>query len=102
MGLLSVAGANFSSTNAAEQGRIPQLVNAFDQFLNETPPKVIVFYMMKDAAPPGCYGKGVVQNNFDFRKVPYLSGLAEVLTRFYHSDGFVEGPCDRAELFLRN
>jgi hypothetical protein len=100
-GLLSVAGANFSSTSPEDQGRIPHMVREFDEFLTLTPPKSIVFYEMTRNPTGGCFGKGVIQRNFDFRRAPNLKGLKDVIAESYRSSLTVEGPCDRAELFER-
>jgi hypothetical protein len=97
-GLLSVAGANFSSTLPDEQGRIPHMVREFDAFLTQTPPKVIVSYgLTRDP----CYGKGVIQRNFDFRQAPNLKGLRDIIAKSYRLALTVDGLCDRAEIFQR-
>ena len=99
--LLSVAGANFSSTSPEEQGRVPHMVREFDDFLTETPPKMIVSYEVTRNPTEGCFGKGVIQRNFDFRRMSNLKGLSDIIARSYRPVLTVDGPCDRAEIFER-
>lgn len=98
-GLLSVAGANFSSTNAADQGRVPRMVAEFDEFLARTPPKAIVVYKLTSEP---CFAKGVIQHNLDYERAAHLSGLRDLLARSYRSALVLNGPCEHAEVFVRN
>jgi len=98
-GLLSVAGGNFSSRSAVHQGRVPAMVAEFDRYMLETPPVFVAVYTLTRQAGAVCAGKGVIQQNMDFRRVAHLAGLQRILTRDYALVLTTEGPCDRVELF---
>jgi hypothetical protein len=101
-GLLSVAGGNFSSIGADEQGRVPHMVTEFDVYLDRKTPRLIAVYTITKAAGPDvCAGKGVIQRNMDFRRAPYLQRLKDVIEADYKQTMVIDGPCDRIELFGR-
>jgi hypothetical protein len=100
-GLLSVAGANFASILARDQGRLPHMVREFDAFLKDTPPKVIVYYRrLRDSTVP-CYGHIVSEDNLDFRRASYLNDLRIKIATEYRVALTIDGLCDHAEIFMR-
>jgi hypothetical protein len=101
-GLLTVAGSNFSSTASSKQRRVPAMVAEFEDYMDRTPPRILVYYNLKPAPGNLCSGMGVVQENFDFRAVSHLKPLRQHLSRSYGLEEVVEGPCDRAEIFVHN
>ena len=96
-GLLSVAGANFASSAAADQALVPHMVEEFDAFLAKDSPKAIVVY---NVTREPCPGKGIIQRNFDYERNPGLANLREILASIYHSALVINGRCDRAEVFV--
>jgi hypothetical protein len=57
--------------------------------------------MLTKSPTDNCYGKGVIQRNFDFRQAPNLSGLRDTIADSYRVDLTFDGPCDRAEIFVK-
>jgi hypothetical protein len=99
-GLLSIAGGNFAMGATDEPRLVPHMVREFDEYLHNTPPKVIAVYNV--TAEP-CPGKGLILRNLDYQRISGLKTLRDVLASSYRSDLVLEGTCDRAELFvLRN
>ena len=96
-GLLSVAGANFTSTSASDQALVPGMVREFDEFMTDRPPKVIVIY---NVTREPCPGQGVIQRNFDYQRNAALVRLRDAIASSYRSELIVKGTCDRAELFV--
>lgn len=97
MGLLSITGGNFAISATDEPRLLPHMVREFNEYLRNSPPKVIAVY--KVTREP-CPGKGLILRNLENQHVPALKTLRDVLTSSYRSDLVVEGTCDRAELFL--
>lgn len=100
-GLLSIAGGNFLSTSAGGQARVPQMVRQFEDYLDRTPPKLIVSYALLRDVGGVCYGKGVMQPNLDFTRADYLKPLYQLITTKYYAAFVTEDECDRAEIFVR-
>jgi len=97
-GLLSVAGANFASTDARAQGRVPNMVREFDRYLKETPPRMIVSYRLTSES---CGAKGVVQHNLDYERAAHLRTLRDLIAEAYRVSLVTDGPCEHAEVFIR-
>ena len=86
---------------AGENGLVElagDLEAAFDRFMAETPPKVLIYY---GVTREPCYGLGLIQRNMDFRRAPYLQKLKHVIEADYRPVLVIDGPCDRIELFGR-
>jgi hypothetical protein len=100
IGLLSIAGGNFAMGATDAPRLLPHMVREFDEYLRNSPPKVIVVYRV---TMEPCPGKGLILRNLENQHIPALKTLRDVLTSSYRSDLVVEGPCDHADLFvLRN
>lgn len=95
-GLLSIAGANFKSSDAAAQRLVPEMVHEFDNYLASNPPQAIVVYRITREP---CSG-GIIQHNLDYHRNSSLTNLRNLLASSYRSELIVEGSCDRAEIFL--
>jgi len=99
--LLSITGGNFASTATADQGRLPEMVTQFEEYLMRTPPDLIVHYTLTRAPTGSCAGKGVVQRNLDFHQVAHLKPLRDLIATSYRQQFAAAGECDRAVVYVR-
>ena len=99
MGLISVAGANYTSTRLGDQGLVPLMVDEFKKYLIETPPKLFVFYQKNNIDCRSCFGVAPLQLNFDFNKVAHLNYLREFLFARCTRLKVFDSALDRAEVY---
>jgi hypothetical protein len=99
--LLSITGGNFASVLTADQGRLPEMVGLFEEYLTRNPPKILVYYTLTRPSVGPCAGKGVIQRNIDFNQVSHLKRLRDLIGTSYRSTLITSGLCDRAEVFVR-
>ncbi len=80
IGLISVAGADFSSLEHGTQGIVPEREAAFQSYLAQTPPKMFLYYTRTDEGQ----GPGrLYQKNFDFRRARHLEYLKNFIDEHY-------------------
>jgi hypothetical protein len=94
-GLLSIAGGNFTSTSG--EGRLPDMVKEFEEYLANTPPKVIVVYAVMSET---C-GPTPVLHNLDYERAAHLRNLRDLLATSYRRSLVVTGACERADVMVR-
>lgn len=102
--LLSVIGGNPHSTDSTLQGYDPSAVESLQSYLHMSMPAVIVDIQPREVECEAvfCFGRGEIQRNMNFREVPHLAFLDELLRSKYRITQRIEGRGERANVYLRN
>lgn len=100
VGLLSIGGANFSSTDPAKQGIVAEMTGEFETVLRNTPPKVIISYFTSPSAC-GRPDKVCPQLNMDWKSLEHFAYFREFVAENYTMIEKIENALDGAEVYLR-
>ena len=82
--LMSISGANFSSTASSDQGFLPDNVEKLETMMRESPPDIFVYYACHDYS--GGFGKALIpcnMKNLDFDKVEHLNFIRKAIGQKY-------------------
>ena len=101
MSLISVAGANFYSTESASQGIHHGMLARFKAKLQESPPDFFVHYSKKKGRCKYlyCFGRGEAQLNMNFRDAEHLEFLARAIDNKYKLLKRFSSKIETAEIF---
>ncbi len=109
MGLYSALGANYESNQLEDQGIDPQMSVLLKNYLTDTAPIIFVYYeTMRDRNPefigPASnsyvgHPLGPPMKQMDFKHLPHLEYVKDLISNRYERVATFEGEFDRAEVY---
>lgn len=99
IGLLSVVGGNSYSVKETRQGVVPERVQKFRQYLQESPPAIFVYYYLDEAIVGR---RAPLQRNFRYKTVSHLEYLREFIQGHYELVEMFSQGGEKAEVYRRS
>jgi hypothetical protein len=99
IGLISIAGANFSSKEKKFQGINPKREAAFKSYLKKSPPDFFVYYSVKKESKKTA--GDLYQENFNLWQIDYLRYLTNLIEKEYVMIKSFDWPAETVEIYQK-